>query len=71
MIIAVVRWTQDSLHHEQAYGPWTAHPDGSHLGEISRFLRSWTEARPDAHLSSTSLYVVDPPADLHGTETAA
>lgn len=62
-IVVVIRWQQDSLHHEQAYGPWTPTENNDHLGEISGFMQRWQSNHPDARFTSASIYLVTPPTE--------
>jgi hypothetical protein len=60
-IVLVVRWTQDTVHREQAYGPWTPREDGAHHGEMAQFMRNWNADHPSAEFVSASMYLVVSP----------
>lgn len=42
MIVLVITWKELNEVHSQAFGPWTANEDGSHLAKIVEFLNEWT-----------------------------
>ncbi|PZG53144.1 hypothetical protein C1I98_06190 [Spongiactinospora gelatinilytica] len=50
LVFVTIEWDGASGCESEAFGPWTAREDGSHLDEIGDFLTRWrdAEAKSDA-----------------------
>jgi hypothetical protein len=61
MLIAIIKWREGAELRDEVYGPWTAQADGSHLDEISAFVRKLVAKAPGRELVEVALYVLTPP----------
>lgn len=59
-VFLVVTWDEedgmDTIEQRELFGPYVAHPDGSHLDEIEERLLEWKAQHPDRENAAAHLF---------------
>lgn len=60
LLFVTIQWDQAGGFSAEAFGPWTVRDDGSHLNEITEFLKRWHAAERRTGMSATIWRAVSP-----------